>query len=40
MSHDPIPIDCSYLLAHVAFEHKEYWPQMGEAVFAVPARTL
>lgn len=35
-----IPADCSYLLAHVMFEYKEYWPHTAEAVFAVPAGFL
>jgi hypothetical protein len=29
--------DYSYLLAHVVFEYKEYWPHTAEAVFKVPA---
>ncbi|NLG55951.1 hypothetical protein A5776_05580 [Mycolicibacterium elephantis] len=35
-----IPADYSYLLAHVVFEYKEYWPHTAEAVFAVPAGLL
>jgi hypothetical protein len=32
-----VPSDYSYLLAHVVFEYKEYWPHTAEAVFKVPA---
>lgn len=31
-----IPIDYTYISAHVEFEYKEYWPHTAEAVFAIP----
>ena len=31
-----IPAEYTYVLAHVEFEYKEYWPHTAEAVFAVP----
>jgi len=33
----PVAADYCYLLAHVVFEYKEYWPHTAQAVFAVPA---
>jgi hypothetical protein len=31
-----IPIEYTYVLMHVEFEYKNYWPHTAEAVFAVP----
>jgi hypothetical protein len=31
-----IPVEYTYVLAHVEFEYKKYWPHTAEAVFAVP----
>jgi hypothetical protein len=31
-----IPIEYTYVLAHVEFEYKKYWPHTAEALFAVP----
>jgi hypothetical protein len=31
-----IPIEYTYVLVHVEFEYKKYWPHTSEAAFAVP----
>jgi len=32
-----IPAEYSYLLAHVEFQYKKYWPHTVERVFAIPS---
>lgn len=34
-----IPAEYTYVLTHVEFEYKKYWPHTAEAVFAVPSGT-
>ncbi len=34
-----IPDDYTYVLAHLMFEYKKYWPHTADAIRAVPARS-